>query len=100
MENGLNVSLIYFDLHKEFNSAVQHAVPRSCEEIHLKSLTNYNIIVSHMYYPLSIFVQSALTYQFNCTSTFNFITLLHILVTYTIIMVIKRKIQLVQEIQF
>ena len=35
-------------------------------------LTMYNIVSGHMYFPSSIFVQSNLPYQFNCTSTFNF----------------------------
>ena len=44
-----------------------------------KFLTMYNIVSGHMYFPSSIFVQSNLPYQFNCTSTFNFTRLLHIL---------------------
>ena len=104
------------------HSIVQgHAVSRSCEEIRLQSLsqdvklglwdmlqmlglpclsvhrkylklTTTYYIVSHMYYPL-VSLYKVLYLTFNCTSTFNFITLLHILITYTILMLIKHKIQ-------
>ena len=104
------------------HSIVQgHAVSRSCEEIRLQSLsqdvklglwdmlqmlglpclsvrrkylkpTTTYYIVSHMYYPSSIFVQSALPY-IQLHQHIQLITLLHILITYTILMLIKHKIQ-------
>ena len=51
-------------------------------------LTMYNIVSGHMYFPSSIFVQSNLPYQFNCTSTFNSTRRLDILPVIHLIQVI------------